>query len=306
MTIDGKNLLSTWGITLLDGSFGNLFKYPKRKTVQYSNYAERDGITPDLRKIEYEPKNVTLDFMMKHSSVDEFWDKYSRFFTEMTTVGYRSMDLENGLIHTLRYDKTSRYESPRLFNAGPSATSFALNFIEDKNAIPQIESPTGGINLRGSYEINGMDFGLFGVHPDGEIGEMLKYPNIKTPFTNGREYDLETRRLMHKEITIPLWMVAESKDEFITNYSAFFQQFNKPGKQSLYINEIGGVTYAYYTDCPSYTISWGGRIGAKFSISFVVPVVTWLDGTTTILTVLQDPDLGILSNEEGKILTLNR
>jgi hypothetical protein len=307
MIIDGKDILSAWGIALLDGSYGSFLKYPKRKSVEYSDYAEQDGIIPDLRKVELEAKSISLNFVMKHSTMSEFWERYQAFFTDMTATGYRTIVPDYGLAYTVRYDNSAKYESPRLFNEGPGLTSFTLSFVEDIHSIPLIEYPTGGINLRGLYEINGIDFGLFGIHPDGETGNMLKYPGSKPPFTNGQVYDLGTRRLKHKEITIPLWIAADSKEEFIHNYAAFFRQWNKPGKQALYSRELGGVTYAYYTDCPSYTVNWGNRVRAKFGISVVMPVVTWLNaGDTQVITVLEEIDSGLLANEQNNIITFNR
>ena len=48
MTIDGKDVYTEWGCKLLEGSFDDLLKYPKRKAVKYDNWAEADGIDPDL------------------------------------------------------------------------------------------------------------------------------------------------------------------------------------------------------------------------------------------------------------------
>ena len=40
MTIDGKDVYTEWGCKLLEGSFDDLLKYPKRKAVKYNNWAE--------------------------------------------------------------------------------------------------------------------------------------------------------------------------------------------------------------------------------------------------------------------------
>ena len=53
MTIDGKDLYTEWGCKLLEGSFDDLLKYPKRKAVKYNNWAEADGIDPDLSVVEF-------------------------------------------------------------------------------------------------------------------------------------------------------------------------------------------------------------------------------------------------------------
>lgn len=49
MTIDGKDLYTEWGCKLLEGSFDDLLKYPKRKAVKYNNWAEADGSIPICR-----------------------------------------------------------------------------------------------------------------------------------------------------------------------------------------------------------------------------------------------------------------
>jgi hypothetical protein len=308
MTIDGKDIVTTWGVILTDGSYNSLFKYPKRKAVKYSNYAERDGIVPDLRKIEFEPKTVTLNFVIRHSTIDQFWHIYQAFFADMTAPGYRMMDLENGLIHSLRYNETGRYEAPLLFNGGPSLTSFSMNFIEDTIAIPgNIQQPQGGVPLRGWYEINRFDFADFGIHPDGQIGNILKYPSFKAPFTDGKNVYPNTSRYKHLEVSMPLWMLSGSKEEFITNYSAFFNQFNRAGALRLFSKEIGGVTNVYYKDCDSFTVYWNKRVSAKFSITIVIPVATWLDvSDTRMITVLNDIGLGLLADEKDNVVEFNR
>ena len=65
MMIDSKNMYTEWGCTILEGSFDTLLKYPKRKAVKYNNWAEADGIDPDLSVVEFEQKTVKLSFLME-------------------------------------------------------------------------------------------------------------------------------------------------------------------------------------------------------------------------------------------------
>jgi hypothetical protein len=277
MTIDGKDTQAMWNMALLKGSFSSLFKYPKRKAVRFTNFAEVDGITPDLRKFETESRQVSLIFMIKHSSESDFYAKYNDFFETVNGSGYHLFNLENGLIHKFRYNKTQLFKPVKLFNAGGGATSFTMEFLEDETAIGNsVITPYGGIPLKGWYRVDGVDFGDFGVHPDGKIGEALRYPDAKDSFTDGRVYDLSVRRLKHKEVTIPLWIHADSKSEFVNNYQAFYNAFSRPGKQSLYIREIKETTYCYYMECTAFKILWGKRPGARFSLKLCIPVATWL------------------------------
>ena len=286
MTIDGKNIQAVWNMCLIKDSFNSLLKYPKRKTVNYTNYAEKDGITPDLRKFETESRQVSLIFFIRHSSECEFYSIYDDFFAAINDSGYHTFDFEIGIIYKFRYDKTQSFKSIRLFNSS-GGTSFTIDFIEDDAAINgSITSPVGNPILTGWFMVDGVDFGDFGIHPNGAVGEVLKYPDAKESFTDGRAYSLSTRMIKHKEITIPLWMRANSKSDFIHNYQAFYNTFAKPGKRFLYVKELGASTYCYYRDCADYRVSWKNTPGAFFSISICIPVATWLSGTTNILRVL--------------------
>jgi len=304
MTIDGINI-SYYGMTLLDKSYNSLLKYPTRKSVKFSNYAEKDGIIPDLRKIEFEPRQISLNFAVKHDDYNNFKTKYENFISHITETGHRIIDFGDGLVYKLRYDKTNSYNAPFIIENRNGFATLTVNFIEDEFVIPNIQNPVGGINLRGHYLIDGKDFGDFGIYPDGKTGEVLKYPDTKQTFSDGLNIDTETIKLKQKDITIPLWMIAKTKTEFLNNYYAFFNAFNKKGKQMMYIKEIDAITYAYYLDCSNFTVSWDDFVFAKLQIRVMIPVITWLGRTDEIWLLLLDPATNkLLGDENGKALTL--
>lgn len=308
MTIDGKNIYSEWGCTLLEGSFDTLLKYPKRKAVTYRNWAEADGIDPDLSVVEFETKNVKLDFLMEAESKAQFWNRYQRLIAALSFPGYRAMNLLPGMIHHLRFNANSAYEMVTPFNAGRNLSSFTLDFIEDTDSITAPPGPLGGISLRGDYAINGIDFGAFGIGSDDEGMSLLKYPSAKPMFTDGRSVDFTTVKMQHKEIKLSLWMLASSVEEFVNNYRAFFAEFTAQGTQELYIKTIDGTVWAYYTDCPSFSVEiWeANRIGIRFSLTLVAPVVSWIDaGGDLRYRVLRDKDFGLLADENGRIIVFN-
>ena len=103
-------------------------------------------------------------------------------------------------------------------------------------------------------------------------------------------------------------MLAGSVEEFLNNYRAFFSQISGVGNQEVYIKTLDGIIQVYYTDCPSFSVEvWQeNRIGARFTISVVVPVVSWIDaGGDVRYRVLKDPDLGLLADEQGRIIVFN-
>lgn len=306
MTIDGKDI-KTWGCTLLEGSFDTLLKYPKRKVVKSNNWAEADGIDPDLSEVNFEPKTIKLSFLMEAGTLESFWMQYRTLVSALSAPGYRAFDLITGMTNRYRFSAGASYSLPVPFNEGKNLSSFDLNFIEDTHAILPA-SPAGGITLRGQYEINGIDFGVFGIGSDDEQEDILKYPAMKAPFTDGRTVDLSTIKTQHKEIKLSLWMLAGNVDEFLNNYRAFFTELTRTGTQELYINSLGGIVQVYYTDCSAYTVEiWNDtQIGVRFTISLVAPVVSWVDAGGDIrYRVVKDKDLGVLADEQGRILVFN-
>ena len=103
MTIDGKDVYTEWGCKLLEGSFDDLLKYPKRKAVKYNNWAEADGIDPDLSVVEFEPKTVKLKFLMKAETLEQFWSGYRKFVADLSAPGYREFNLIAGMTNRLRF-----------------------------------------------------------------------------------------------------------------------------------------------------------------------------------------------------------
>lgn len=307
MTIDGKNIYTEWGCTVLEGSFDDLLKYPKRKAVNYRNWAEADGIDPDLTVVEFEPRTVKLSFLMEAAGEAEFWGRYNKLTSDLSSPGYREMNLIEGMTQRMRLSGGTRYELPMPLNAGKNLSTFDLNFIED-NYTTVSAYPAGGINLRGQLSINGYDFGEFGIGSDDDLNDILKTPALKSPFTDGCNVDLSTIKVQHKTIKLSLWMLAGGLSEFQNNHRAFFTQLTGTGLQDLYINVLGSTVQAYYSDCSNYKVEiWReDQIATRFTISLVVPVVSWVDsGGIRRYRVLRDKNLGLLADEQGRIIVFN-
>ena len=308
MTIDGKNIYAEYGCTLLEGSFDDLLKYPKRKAVTYRNWAESDGIDPDLSVVEFESRTVRLSFLMEAIGEAEFWRLYRKLNADISAPGYRVFDLIPGMTNRLRLNTGVGYELPIPLNEAKNLSSFDLSFIEDNHSMISVPNPLGGISLRGQYTVNGIDFGEFGIGCDDGLDDILGTPSMKDPFSDGKTVDLSTIKVKHKEFKLSLWMMANSAEEFLYNYRAFFTQLTGAGNQELYIKAIDSIVQVYYSDCPSYKVEiWqDNSIMTRFTISLVAPVVSWIDaGGDTRFRVLRDKDLGFLADEQSRIIVFN-
>lgn len=308
MTIDGKDIKKEYGCTLLKGSFDSLLKYPKRKPVPYRDWAELDGIVPDLSEVNFEPRSISLTFLQEAKGLAEFTDLYNKLYSQMSVNGYRTIDAIPGMTTKVRLNSTSGYKIPKPFNAGKNLTKFTLHFIEDSPVVGKANSFRGNNAPSGLYQINGNDFGLYGIGADEKQDNIIQYPSIKEPFSDGKNVHLEELKTAHKEIQMPLWMLADSIPEFLNNYRAFFTQLTKPGEQYLYLDQLGITTGVYYSDCTNFKVeSWGnGKVAVRFTISLVIPVVTWVDmGGIRRYRILRDTGTNsVLADEQKRIIII--
>ena len=306
MTIDGKDI-KTWGLTLADGSLSDWLKLPKRKTVSYNNWAESDGIEPDLSTVEWDETKIGLKFIVKGQTMQDYAANYRALLATLSDKGAREISAY-GLTRNLRMDQGSAYDRGNTYrDYGKGVGTVSVTFYEETPDIYE-SIPEGGISLRGLYSINGYDLADFGIGSESDDEEILRYPGMKQPFTDGSSYDLSTMVTKHKEIKIQLWWLAGSMDEFLHNRMALLWQLSRTGTIDLYIKSVGGTVQAYYTDCTSFSanIYAGGRVGASMTLSFTIPVISWVDaGGTTMYRVLLDNDLGLLGDENGNVIVFN-
>ncbi|MDR3140540.1 MAG: hypothetical protein LBU37_02245 [Tannerellaceae bacterium] len=306
MKIDGKDILQEYNCILLDGSLGEVLKYPKRKTVQYNDWAEADGIQPDISEVEFEPRHIRLSLFFNYGSKSGFLAIYRRLIAGLTAPGYRKVTVIDGFIMELRLNETTGFNVPRIIDEGENHVAFTLDFIEDNNSILGVPYPVDGINLRGHCSINDIDFGAFGAGFDEAPGEILKYPDMKEPFTDGKSVYLSTINTRHREIRIRLWMLASNKDIFLNNHRALFGQLASPGLQDLYFNATGDTIPVYYSECTEFNIGkWSeSGVAARFSISLIAPIASWIEagGSSYVKLLLDDDRMLYISDEDGKLL----
>jgi hypothetical protein len=218
------------------------------------------------------------------------------------------MNIVPGMTHSLRLNTNSMYSCPIQFTAGANVATFTLEFVEDIMDM----TPTGAsssLNVPGGiFEVNGIDFKTFGVCTDADPGNTFMYPAMKDPFTDGRTIYLDSLKTQHKTLNLSLYMIAGSISEFITNWKAFFTQFNQTGLLDLYFRSVGATTQAYYSDCSSFTIEqWNeSRIAARFTLQLVIPRMTWVSsGGSTLYRVILDSGTGlVLATETGKLIVI--
>jgi hypothetical protein len=282
MTVDGYNI-TAFGCTLTGNgphnrggsynSFGNLLKYPKRKGVSYNDWAERNGIQPDLSETDFEERKTALYFGMQGATMAELTNHYEDFYEVLTATGYRTVNAIPGLTHKLRFTGASEFKPSKPFLSVGHHAVLTVDFTED--AWGQTAAPAySAAAPSGLLGINSIDFGNFGIGSDDRLDDFFKYPSLKAPFDDGQKKYLDLVRTQHKSIRLNLWMLADSQALFVNNYLAFFNEWKKTGLQTLHVYPAGREVEVYYSDCSSFKVErWSvNRVCARFSIELVAPV----------------------------------
>ncbi|MDR2765436.1 MAG: hypothetical protein LBB90_10465 [Tannerella sp.] len=276
MMIDGYDITS-FGCTLIGGSsfdsFGSLLKYPKRAEVDYNDWAEKNGIQPDLSETTFEERKIQLYFGMLAGMVSVMTDRYEDFYGLLSDTGYRTVNAVPGLTHRLRYSEMSEFSMSKALLSSDNHRVLTVEFTEDtwsQTATP----PYSAAAPSGLMAINSIDFGNFGIGSDDLLDDFFKYPALKTPFDDGRQKHLDLVRTQQKNIKLNLWMLADSQAQFVNNYLAFFNELKKTGLQTLRIVPAGRDVGIYYSDCGSFKMErWSvNKVCARFSIELVAPV----------------------------------
>ena len=175
MTIDGRHI-SEWGLRVADGTLSEWFKLPKRKTVAYNDWAESDGIEPDLSIVEWEETSFKLSFILRGSTPAEYMTRFRAFIAFLSDKGSREVSYM-GITRTLRYDQGNSYDGTPLFEMRRAFSLISLTMKEDNPEIVE-EQPVGTPNLIGQYAINGIDLSDFGLGGEPQDEELWKYDGM--------------------------------------------------------------------------------------------------------------------------------
>jgi len=143
---------------------------------------------------------------------------------------------------------------------------------------------------------------------------LLAFPEVKEPFShnwnddNGIDVDVESEPFFQpRNISLNVWILASSDQEFWSNYRGLFALLRKPGLRRLYSSELNRSFYVRYTgssNTNSPTRISGSQIGVNMILNFQEPVPSFwqqfallTDENGAIITFNQDNNLQIIAEE---------
>lgn len=84
--INGKDFFTTFGIVVESGS-DDFLKYPAAKETLKHDYGDANGVDVDLSRKYFSEKLCTLSCAFIAVDEASYWEKYGRFFAEISQPG---------------------------------------------------------------------------------------------------------------------------------------------------------------------------------------------------------------------------
>lgn len=134
--INEQDAWNTWNLLMLEGTYKELLKAPKRKESLSHEWADQDGterdVAPDMAK--YKSRSLSIPCIIVGNTSTAAWLNYSQFMNYIRTCGYFIMDVPPlNMQFKLLYDDMASMEDPfPYFNkAGQTVLQFTLGLLDD-------------------------------------------------------------------------------------------------------------------------------------------------------------------------------
>lgn len=265
--IGGKDAYSEYGVFITEGGYDGLVAFPSLKTIDSNDWAEEDGIEPDLSSPVLDTREMDIKFAYHGSDAN-----MGAFIELLSDMAYHTFDFrEIDKSYKLRLVSQSKLSYIRTLGL------FTLRFADD---FPldgyTYEEPVSSLNISDGYELDDRDFSEYGIRVlEGSEAEIQKSPAVKKNLLqniasrSGAIYDGEYVTFQTKEVKLSCLMRAATLQEFWRNYHAFLYDLTRPDERRLYVNATGYEYPCHYKSCSVEKFFPKDKIWFQFSVVLV-------------------------------------
>lgn len=258
-------------IRLIEQSYNGILKWPSLKSVDTNDWAEHNGIEPDLTNPVLENRNVTLKFYAKGIEAYEF------FVDELLENGYNTLYFPE-----LYQIYMMRLVGSKLIDQREDAQYFELEFTEDNYSESFAELIKQTWNKPSGFCIDNVDLCENGISVlEGTIDNIRQLPKTKQRLTinensmEGSWYDSQAEQMFTEQDVQMFFLIrARNVSELISNYYYFLKILTKPSERVLYCEYSGEELPFYYKSQNVQGVVLNGLasglVGIEFSINICI------------------------------------
>lgn len=272
------------GALILRGGDNDFISFPSRKDPESNDWPEFDGIEIASDDPVFNEKKLTVKYCLKGDE-NTFKSNLSAFFSLHNQPGYRSVYIrEFDKTFSLRYVEVSSYDQKRGFSlSGEKRAYIDIDYVMDdplQFLDPLILNPTAVRDIDTRVTINGVDLSQFGivvqdVYRSALVRGIKEGLIIKSDYVTGLIPDVGAApKKQKKPITIDCRMIAASREDFLTSYTALFNAI-KGGIITLGLTATEEQLSCYYTGMSGFEKRpLASRAIASFKLEFIANVYT--------------------------------
>lgn len=280
--IDGADVYLEYGAFVV-GSLKDLVAFPPMKAVRSNDWADEDGIDPDLSETGYRVDVRSLSFQFGFHGRNKDVD------------GFVAL-LSDGVYHTFYFkpfcspDSALRprlrlVSNPKMSDAAMEAGrlgTLTLKFTEDNYAYEGAvyDLPAGGMAPADGYVFNGRPLSDYGVAVlKGSLDAVRKLPDtkqnllVKRSTADGAVYDTGGDvYFKSKDVKLTCLLRANDAAAFWARHQTLFRSLTVPGGHTLAVTALGDTYPCYYKNCTvsEFYTEIGGVVWMKFSLTFTL------------------------------------
>ena len=278
--------IANLGMFILRGGDNDLIAFPERKEPKSNDWFEQDGLDVDLSEIYFNAKKVTIKCYLNAATTHDFLTNLNAFKALITSSENKSIYLrEFNKTFLLRYVSCQQFTfKGGLIKTPPKSAEIDVQFSDDTPLSifdTTILDPVS-TKVQNTYVwLNHIELKNFGIIVKNIYNSALQISDSKpgliitTERSNGVTAYTGSN-VKSKKITIDCVMLAESLNEFYTNYNALFNKLSKTEALSLQIADGNDIS-CYYSNMTGFTKIRPFSNGIAISFSLVFETVSFVE-----------------------------
>lgn len=305
--------LAAHGIFIERGGSDDFLSFPDRRTPDFNDWAEHDGLDVDLSDCFFDAKRIKVNYVIIAESETTFKNHLNSFETLHFAPGLRQIYVrEFNRTFSLRFVGFPDYKHKGgLFNPRKKIGKITVEYSMDDPLqlfTGAVASPVSARQNSAFIEINQIDLSRFGIVVRDAYSTTLLPKSAKRWLERkiGTEHGVTTDteispKKRSRQIVIECTMLADSLTEFWANYTALFNNLRVTVPVKLGITRAGTVLNCYYSKMTNFKKET--PFGRKIKVSF--NLVLQEIGELLALMLLSTQDDRLIITQDGRAIDLS-
>lgn len=256
--------LAAYGIFIERGGSDDFISFPDRRTPDQNDWAEFDGLDVDLTDCCFDAKSVKVNYVIVAETEATFKSHLNSFETLHFVPGLRNVFVkEFNKTFSLRFLGFPGYKHKGgLYNPRKKTGYITAEYSMDDPLqlfTPAVISPVSNRTNLAQISINGYDLSKFGVVVQDIYSTALQPYSAKSGMVrkiqslNGLIADTGVApKKTSRQIVIESTMLADTLNEFWTNYTALFNNLRISTAVQLGVTRTGAILNCYYSKMTNF------------------------------------------------------